>query len=186
MRSPGVPLLIYVALVAFIALKLFNVFVRFVDAFAAVLLHNFAQRSIDILRHPARVAAHEKVCALGVEPFPNLGSVFQHAVLHVNFFALIAGPGAIESCESSLSLVGLELVPIGKIAALVLRPEEEPVFPLCSGCFSLLQVRAEWRDSGSGTNHDDGSLRILRQMKMFCDAREDGYGHVISAFRKKG
>ena len=34
--------LVNVALVAFIALELFNVFVRFVDAFAAVLLHNFA------------------------------------------------------------------------------------------------------------------------------------------------
>jgi len=34
--------LVNVALVAFIALELFNVFVRFADAFAAVLLHNFA------------------------------------------------------------------------------------------------------------------------------------------------
>ncbi len=34
--------LVNVALVAFIALQFFDVFVRFVDIFAAVLLHNFA------------------------------------------------------------------------------------------------------------------------------------------------
>ena len=34
--------LVNVALVAFIALQLFDVFVRFVDAFAAMFLHNFA------------------------------------------------------------------------------------------------------------------------------------------------
>src|SRR4030095_12946926 len=68
----------------------------------------------------------------------------------------------------------------------MLRSEEEPVLPPCPGCFSLLQIRAEWRDSGSWANHDDGSLRILWQVKVFCDAREDGDGHVIGAFCKKG
>ena len=56
-----------------------------VDAFAAVLLHNFAQCSIDVLRHAARVTAHEEVRPFGVEPFPDLGRVFHHPVLHVDF-----------------------------------------------------------------------------------------------------
>ena len=81
--------LVHIALVAFIALELFNVFVGLFEAFTAMFLHNFAQCGIDILGHAARVAAHEEVRTFRVEPLPNLGGVVPHPVLHVNFLGLI-------------------------------------------------------------------------------------------------
>src|SRR5438876_1619376 len=70
--------LIHIALVAFLILEFLNVFIGLLDALAALLVHDFAQRSIDVLGHPTRIAAHEKVSALGVDPIPNFSSVLRH------------------------------------------------------------------------------------------------------------
>src|SRR5438552_3942379 len=177
--------LIHIALVPLVTYEFFNVFIGFLGAFAAFFADNFAQRRIDILGHAARIAAHEKMRALRVGPLPNLRGVFLHPVLDVNFLGLIARPRAIEPCQNSLLQIRLEFISVSKIALLVLRSEKKPVFSFRPDRFSLLQIRAERRDSGSGANHDDGSLRILRQMKMFRHAREDGHGHVSSAFCEK-
>ena len=72
--------LIHIPLVALLAFQLLDVFVRLIDALAALLLDNLAQGRIHVLGHAARVTAHEKLRALGVDPFPDLGRVFRHLV----------------------------------------------------------------------------------------------------------
>ena len=67
--------LIHIPLVALLAFQLLDVFVRLIDALAAVLLDNLAQGCIHVLGHATRVTAHEKLRALGVDPFPDLGRV---------------------------------------------------------------------------------------------------------------
>src|SRR5438874_6359446 len=82
--------LVHIALVTLVALELLNVFVGLVDGFAALLLDDLAQRRIYILRHSLRVAAYEKMSALGVEPFPNLSGIVAHPMLDINLLGLIA------------------------------------------------------------------------------------------------
>ena len=55
--------------------ELLDVFVGLLNALAALLLNDLAQRSIDIFGHPPRIATHEKVRAFGVDPFPNFDGV---------------------------------------------------------------------------------------------------------------
>ena len=81
--------LIHIPLVALLAFQLLDVFVRLIDALAALLLDNLAQGCIHVLGHAARVTAHEKLRALGVDPFPDLGRVFRHLVLDIDFVGLI-------------------------------------------------------------------------------------------------
>src|SRR5947209_5607741 len=178
--------LVNIALVTLVALEFLNVFIGLINAFTALLLHDFSQRRIDILRHSLRVAAHEKVGALALEPFPNFCSIVVHLMLDINLLGLIARPCAIEACEKPFFLERLEFLAVGKIAPLMLRPKKEPVLSCCSGRSALLQIRAERRHSSSGANHDDWSSSVLRQVEVFCHTRKNGHRHVISAFRKKG
>ena len=67
--------LIHIPLVALLAFQLLDVFVRLIDALAALLLDNLAQGCIHVLGHAARVTAHEKLRALGIDPFPDLGRI---------------------------------------------------------------------------------------------------------------
>src|SRR5438094_5686876 len=124
--------LIHVALVTLVAFELLDVLIGLINGFTALLLHDFSQRRIDILRHSLRVAAHEKVGALGVEPFPNLSGIVLHPMLDINFPGLIARPSAIEPCEKPFFLECLEFLAVGKIALLMLRSEKQPVLSLCS------------------------------------------------------
>ena len=71
--------LIHIPLVALLAFQLLDVFVRLIDALAALLLDNLAQGRIHVLGHAARVTAHEKLRALGIDPFPDLGRIVQPA-----------------------------------------------------------------------------------------------------------
>ena len=80
---------IHIPLITLLVFQFFNVFVRLLNAFAAVLLNDFAQRSVDVFGHSARIAAHEKVRALAVDPFPNFGGIFRHFVLHIDFLGLV-------------------------------------------------------------------------------------------------
>src|SRR5512133_3193693 len=82
--------LIHIPLVALLAFQLLDVFVRLIDALAALLLDNLAQGSIHVLGHAARVTAHEKLRTLGIDPFPDLGRVFRHLVLPIDLLSLIA------------------------------------------------------------------------------------------------
>src|SRR6266705_6474510 len=125
--------LIHIPLITFLILQFLDVFISLLDAFAALLLDDFSQRSINVFGHPTRIATHEKVRAFGVDPFPNFGGVFRHLMLDVDLLGLVARPCAIQPCEKSFFQVRVELVPVRKIAALMLRAEEEPVFPQCPG-----------------------------------------------------
>src|SRR5947207_8819002 len=82
--------LIDIALVTLVALELLNVFIGLINGFTALLLHDLAQCRIDILRHSLRVAAHKKVGALAVEPFPNFSCIVVHLMLDINLLGLIA------------------------------------------------------------------------------------------------
>ena len=130
--------LIHVALVALVALELFHVLVRVIDAFAALFLHDFAKRGIHVFRHAARIAAHEEMRVVGFEPFPYFRGVLHHPVLHVNLVRLIARPRAIESCQNAIALEAIEIFPIGVVATLSLRAEEEPVLAFCADGLSIL------------------------------------------------
>src|SRR6266496_1073367 len=63
---------IHIPLVTLVAFQLLDVFVGLIDAFAALLLDNLAQGCIHVLGHATRVTAHKKLCALGIDPFPDL------------------------------------------------------------------------------------------------------------------
>src|SRR6266545_3628114 len=86
---------VHIPLVALLAFQLLDVFVGLIDALAALLLDNLAQGCVHVLGHAACVTAHEKLRALGVDPFPDLGRVFRHLVLDVDFLGLITRPRAI-------------------------------------------------------------------------------------------
>ena len=81
---------VHIALVTLVALELLHVFIGLINAFTALVLHDFSQRRIDILGHSLRVAAHEKVGTLGIEPFPNLSGIVVHPVLDIILLRLIA------------------------------------------------------------------------------------------------
>jgi hypothetical protein len=82
--------LVHIALVTLVALELLNVFIGLINAFTTLLLYDFAKYRIDILCHSLRVAAHEKMGAFSVEPFPNLSSILPHPMLDINLLRLIA------------------------------------------------------------------------------------------------
>src|SRR5438045_2027376 len=82
--------LVHIPLVALLAFQLLDVLVRLIDALAALLLDNLAQGRINILGHATRVAAHEKLRALGIDPFPDLGRIVSQLVLDIDFVNLIA------------------------------------------------------------------------------------------------
>ena len=82
--------LVHIPLVTLVALEFLNVFIGLLNALAAVLLNDFAQRCIDVFGHPACIATHEKVGAVGVDPFPNLGGIFRHPMLDIDLLRLIA------------------------------------------------------------------------------------------------
>ena len=71
LRQYSIPPLVHVALVAFIALQPFDVFVRLLFAFASLFLNNLAQGRIDVLGHAPRITANEEVRTLRLHPFPN-------------------------------------------------------------------------------------------------------------------
>ena len=92
-----------VALVAFVRFELFDVFVRLLFGLAALLLNDLAQRRINVLGHATGVAAHEKVRAFPIEPFPDFGCVVQHFVLHVRFLGRITRPRQIKARQKSIA-----------------------------------------------------------------------------------
>src|SRR6266487_1760874 len=79
-----------ISFVSLLVLQFFYIFVGFIDAFAALFPHDFAQRRIHILGHSARVAAHEEICAFLINPFPNLMGVLRHSMLDIDLLGLIA------------------------------------------------------------------------------------------------
>src|SRR5438132_13709551 len=141
--------LIHVALVAFVGFELLDVSVRFVYGFAALFLDDLSQRSIDIFGHTSRVAAHEKLRTVVVDPFPNLSGVFQHLMLNVNFVRLIARPRAIQSRQKAVACETFPVFFVGVIALLALRSDEEPVFSFRADSLSLLQKPARRRDASA-------------------------------------
>ena len=82
--------LVHIALITLVALELLNVFVGLIETFATLLLYDFPQHRIDIFRHSLRVATHEEMGTLCVEPLPNLSGILPHLMLDINFFGLIA------------------------------------------------------------------------------------------------
>src|SRR5438034_5630881 len=82
--------LIHIPLITFLILQFLDVFISLLDAFAALFLDDFSQRSINVFGHPTRIATHEKVRALAVDPFPNFDGIFRNLVLHVDVLMLFA------------------------------------------------------------------------------------------------
>src|SRR6266699_503969 len=138
-----------------------------------------------VLRHLIHIALVPLVTFEFFNVFIGFLGVFLHPVLDVNLLGLIARPRAIEPCQNSLLQIRLEFISVSKIALLVLRSEEEPVFSFRPDRFSLLQIRAERRNAGPWTDHDNRRVRVFRQVKVFCHTGEDGHRRIVSAFRQK-
>ena len=81
--------LIHVASVTPVAAHLGDIVAGAIVAESAVCDNNLVEGVIDIFRHTRGIAADGEVGAL-VEPLPKLRAVFEHFVLNVNFFGLVA------------------------------------------------------------------------------------------------
>ena len=144
-------------------------------------LDDFSKRRVDILRHPFGIAADEKFRAF-LEPFPDLGGVFLHPVLHINLLGLIARQGGIDAREVSFFFERREIVAVEIIRVFALRAEKEPRFSARPDRFAFLQKCAKRRDAGSRSDHDEWRVAVFRKMKRFRAARINRHRQILRAF----
>ena len=110
----------------------------------AVVVGHPDERGVDVLGHPARVAADVDVGAV-LEPAKQLSGLLEHAVLHVDLFGLVAGKGCGQARERAAGLPGLDLVAVDEIAIRALVAEKQPVAAPGAGCDPFLDEGAEGR-----------------------------------------
>src|SRR4051812_3003793 len=137
-REPPEPLSIDVAFVTLLVLEFLYVLVSAFHSLAALFLNNLSQGRVDILGHAPGIAADIEIGAFAIEPFPNLGCIREHFVLHVDLVCLIARPRAIEPRQKSIARETRPIFLVGVIAHLALRTEEEPVLPFRAERLPLL------------------------------------------------
>src|ERR1041385_1565478 len=63
-----------------------------------------------------------------------------------------------------------------------LRAKEYPVFPLCSGCVSILQKRAAPGNSCTGPDHNQRGVTIFRKMEMLRRAWVNRHWNIVGTF----
>src|SRR5438045_6627584 len=102
-----------------------------------------------------------------------------HAMLHVDFLRLVALEGEIEPREQSVAAEGFELGPVQKIQLAALIAEEQPVAAAGVQRAAFLQEGAERSDAGAGPDHDDGDLRVGRQVEAMRGLDEDRYRRAL-------
>ena len=84
-----------------------------------------AQGGIDVLGHPRGVAADVEVRAV-LQPAPQVGGVFHHAVLHVDLAGLVARERGVQPGQRAVAQPGFEFGAVEEIVGAVLVAEEQP------------------------------------------------------------
>src|SRR5882672_7143998 len=117
--------------------------------------HDVDQRALDVLGHSLAIAADVNVSALG-KPSPQVAADLAHAVLHVDFLIAVARPGKREPGQHACRLHRGQFVLVKEVISAALVAEEQPISSAGSRRHALLKKGAERRNSGAGTDHDDG------------------------------
>src|SRR3569833_1201023 len=121
--------------------------------------------AIYVFSHAACIAAYVEGGSV-LEPIPQLGRVFLHPVLHIHFFLLVSGESCIQSCDVSVSEHRLQLLAVEKVGSSTAFSEEQPVLAFCPKLAALMQKSSEWRNPGTGTDHDHGSVRVRGEAEL--------------------
>src|SRR5206468_2896018 len=117
------------------------------------LLNNPVQSSIDIAPHPGRITANVKIRAL-LQPLKQLGGMFAHPVLNVEFLGLIARKRGREARQRTVAKKLLQFIAVEEVGGLMLVAEKEPRFPFGATRATVMQKGAEGRNPRAGANHD--------------------------------
>ena len=97
---------IHVALVAFFVAEFLDVIGRLLKRAPAGGLNHLVQRGLDIRSHALGVAANVNV-RTGLEPRPEFPGGFEHPVLHVNLFRLVARKGGVQPRQMAAGATAL-------------------------------------------------------------------------------
>jgi hypothetical protein len=98
-------------------------------------------------------------------------------VLHIDFFCLIAGPGAVQSGQGAIGEPGGKFFLVEGAGAGTDFAKEEPGFALGLGRLALLEEGAEGSDASAGTAHDDGDVFLWSgKAEAFACVDEDWDG----------
>ena len=87
------------------------------------------QRSIDILGHVRGITAYVEMCAI-LQPAPKVLCVLRHAVLHIDFLAVIAGKGDVESTQSAVLFPRGQFILVEKVGCPVSRKARNGAMPV--------------------------------------------------------
>ena len=152
-----------VALVPLLGLEPVDKFRRGFLAEAATGFGGLVQCCDHILRHARGIAADVEMGSV-LEPRPKFGSLFQHSVLHVDLFPLIAGkscgkPGEMAGREHLLQFLAVIEIRRGSLLA-----KEEPVSTFCACGPTFVQKGAKRRNAGPRTDHDDRHIASGREV----------------------
>src|SRR6266403_286842 len=128
----------------------------------AKLRDDIDQCALHILCHPLGIAADIEMRAL-CKPGPQFATDLAHAILHVELLVAVARPRQRHSRQQAHGFQGVQFVGIEEIATAALMTEEQPVLAGRAGRLAVEQEGAERRDAGTGPDHDDRRLRVLRQ-----------------------
>ena len=129
-----------------------------------MLRDDLQKSSVDILSHALGIATDIEV-GPAVQPAPEFGTFFEHAVLDVDFIGLITGESSRKFVEMT-GFLGLgKLIAVKKIAIGALVTKDEPIFPWMGVVLAVLEKGAEGGDAGAGTDHDHIAIG-RRQMKV--------------------
>src|SRR6266851_6499984 len=134
------------------------------QADAALLGDDVREREVDVPRHAGGVAADIEVRAI-LDPRIELRGPFAHAMLHVDFFGLIAGEGEIESGEQSVGAKRFQLLLVQEIQLAALIAEEQPILAVGAGRAAVLQECAERGNAGTRADHHDRNAGVGRQIE---------------------
>src|SRR6185437_9925775 len=152
--------LVNIPLVALLFFQPFDVFIRRLFRMAALLPRDAAECLVHILGHAAGVSTYIQVGAI-VQPSPELWSMLQHQVLHVQLALLVPRERCIQPRQVSVVPHCLHLFAVKVVRRRVPIAEEEPVAPFRALCSALMEKSAEGSNAGARPNHDDrsGSVR---------------------------
>ena len=146
---------------------------RGVLAHAALRFNDAMQRGVHILRHAAGVAAHVDAGA-ALNPTPQLRTLFDHAVLHVDLAFLVAREGGVHAREVAVREHRFKFLAIEKIGGSAALSEEEPVLARRREGTPLVQECAERSDAGAGADHDDRRIGRSGQTELLVGMDVDG------------
>src|SRR5690606_6414159 len=114
------------------------------------------------------------------DPGPDLGSVGEHLVLHVDLFFLVAGPGEVEAMHLPLGDIVVPLFLVEIVGGVLLVAEEYPVATGGAGGDAVLHKGAEGGDAGARADHDAvlGAVLGGAEVGVGNEDRHGGVAHL--------